>query len=169
LLTKNVLSSLLLITLLVGCDSDDSENEKEHAPESLVGVWSSACIADDSDPGGEESDIFNYEFTETEVIIKNTNYSDLVCGDVFVVTNLYGTYEIGEHVLTPTGVNATEIDLIITETSRSPDNKVTSFNTTFFELFVVEDTYLYMGDDSDDDGGDRPTDISFSSWLELQK
>ena len=167
MLKKKLLSSLVLIALLAGCDTDD---ENEDASASLIGVWNSTCIVDDSDPDDEESKIVSYEFTETGVKFKNAIYSDVSCDELLIEITASGTYEIGQNVVTPTGVNATEIDLVFTDAESSWGVEI-EYDVTFLELFVIEDTYLYFGVSVDDESEEltRPTDINFSYWAELQE
>ncbi len=172
MLKEKLLSSLVLIALVSGCALDDEEKD---TPSSLVGIWNSACEVDDSDPEYEESNITSFEFTETELIIKDIIYSDLYCDELLIEFTVSGTYEIGENVVTPTGVDATEIDLILTEVSSSWGHDIEDYNMTLQQLFVREGTYLYFGNssvelsDEEPEESIRPTDINFSSWLELQE
>jgi hypothetical protein len=166
MLKKKLLGSLVLIALVSGCDTDDSADELPS--ESLPGVWKSTCQERVTESGYEYSSMITYEFTEPEIILKNTYYYDLVCEDFNFESTYSGTYEIGELVSTPNGVDATEIDIVLTERTTSLDLEIEDVDYTLLDLFVIEGTYLYLGDDSGEDGA-RPEDIDYSYSLELQE
>jgi hypothetical protein len=173
MLNKKLLTSLFLLTVITGCDSDDDKS-KDTSP-SLVGVWNSSCIIDDSYPEDEESSMYTYEFTETEVTLEETIYSDFSCEQQLVKLIISGTYVVGENVTTPSGIDATELDLILTNASNSFGLEYDDYNFTALDLFVIEGTYLYLGDKSESEVDDesetfiRPEDIDYSSALELQE
>lgn len=174
MLNKNLLASLLLLTMLTGCDSDDKDDDTTLP--TLVGVWNSSCINDDSDPEDEESSLYTYEFTETEVTLKQTIYSGFSCEQQLIELIISGTYVVGESVTTPSGVDATELDFILTSAFNSFGYEYEDYNYTALDLFVIEGTYLYLGDKSesgsDDDESEttiRPEEIDYNSALELQE
>jgi hypothetical protein len=166
--TKKLFSSLVLITLMAGCDSSDG-NKKELNP--LLGEWKATCVADDSDLNDPESSVTSFEFTETEVIIKEVIYSDLICEEILVEINVSGTYDTGEIISTISGIEATEVDLQLTDANLSYvggiDIDYDYDETSLPQLFVIEDTYLYLGLVLED--GIRPEDIDYSYSFELQE
>lgn len=120
--------------------------------------------------------MYAYEFIETEVKVKETIYSGLYCEQQLIELVISGTYVVGESVITPSGVDATELDLILTSASNSFGYEYEDYNYTALDLFVIEGTYLYLGDksesESDDDESEtniRPEDIDYSSAFELQE
>lgn len=162
MLKKKLLSSLVLIALVSGCD-----DENEQLPTSLVGVWNSTCEVDGDEDSYHPSYMKTYEFTGTEVMLKFNYYNDFACRDLGIQLQFSGTYEIGEAILTPNGVNATEIDILLTERTATSEVEIRDVDYTVLDIFVMEGTYLYWGDYSGEDG-DRPTDIDYSYSFEFQ-
>jgi hypothetical protein len=160
MLKKKLLGSLVLIALVSGCDND---NENEQLPTSLVGTWNSTCVVGEDD----DSYMTTYEFTETEVMLKFSNYYDSTCSDLGVELIFSGTYDVGEDILTPNRIDATEIDIILTERTATSEIEIRDVDFTLLDLFVIEGTYLYWGDDSGENGA-RPTDIDYSYSFEFQ-
>lgn len=163
MLKKKLLGSLVLIALVSGCD-----DENEQLPTSLIGVWNSSCVVGGDEDSYYPSSMTTYEFTETEVMLKFGNYSDFSCRELGVQLQFSGTYVIGEDVVTPTGVNATEIDFVLTERTATSEIEIRDIDYTLLKLFVIEGTHVYWGDDSGEDGS-RPEDIDYSYTLQFQE
>jgi len=60
------------------------------------------------------------------------------------------------------------LDIVLTEISNSTSSEMEDVDYAWLDLFVIEGTYLYLGDDSGEDGA-RPEDIDYSFSLELQE
>ncbi|WP_341206554.1 hypothetical protein [uncultured Psychrosphaera sp.] len=160
-----LLSSLLLLIFIAGCSSDKDEPE-EVITSPLFGEWVSSCNSDDTDPEDEESSISRFTFTDTNVTITESIYSGLACERLLIEFTLLGTYKIGELVSTPAGIDATKVDFMLTEGSDTFGNQYDDYDTSFLQLFVIEGTYLYMGDNLGEEESIRPQEIDFSTWLE---
>ncbi|MGH1487218.1 MAG: hypothetical protein ACRBCI_13475 [Cellvibrionaceae bacterium] len=108
----------------------------------LEGEWLKICGPIDPAFPADGYDIVRLTFMGDQIFTDIENYTDAACSVAFPQSpnpTATSTFTLGEVVMTSNGIDATEIDIQITEFNGAP------FDEFEYDIYAIEDDNLYGG------------------------
>lgn len=146
---RSTLTTILLSSLLISCD----DNQDEPVVDDFLGTWTASCIEDDSDPDNIEYITTISEIQGDVINVQYYVYPTSSCENAIFSYSTELPYILGEKSSTLSESSVRNI-------------AITKEDAVVLDIFIIEQGYLYFGEERDD--GLRSDAIDYTFWFEKQ-